>query len=139
MNSPEQNQIPKPEKQEQSMKEIVLAEMEQFKNEFPQKHPHIDPKRWRVFFFGNFWLNILDFRKKQFKKTGILDDYPETRQFFEDIDKTMDELNLDKKELIELWENSNPDSDYKKFLDTVFDLYIHLREKGYKHYPDLVA
>jgi hypothetical protein len=136
--NPEQKQ-PTQSEQKTNMRQTVLEEMKKFENEFPQKHPHMDLERWRIFFFNNFSLNILGFRKEEWKKTGMLNDSPETRQFFEDIDKTMDELNLNKKELIELWRNCHTKSDYEKFYDTVFNLYIRLREKGYNHYPDLTG
>nr|MBI4156230.1 hypothetical protein [Candidatus Woesearchaeota archaeon] len=55
--------------------------------------------------------------------------------FFQDIDNTISEIGLDLDELKRLQEGR----DYEGLYKFTLPIYIRLREKGYKPYPDSVA
>jgi hypothetical protein len=126
--------LSQPEKQERSMREIVLEEMEEFRADFPKRHSYMDPKRWRAFFFNNFFLNILGFNEDRFREQGMLDEDPTLCRFFDDVKIIMADLGLNKEELKKIWKRCDENENFDQFLDAVFDLYIRLREEGYSHY-----
>lgn len=138
---------------DKSMRDKVLGEMKRFEAEFCQKNPDLHPDQWRCAFYNNFALNILNRATyKMLEKAGMLDSSDlnnkgaskrkqkiTPRQFFEDIDATIQELGMDKNELTELHDRCYRQGNWKEWCDVVFDLYVRLREKGYNHYPDLIG
>ena len=120
-----------------SIKEIVEHEIEEYKQKYGENF-----LRYFNNFSGNLpfgyyriiFKNIVDKTFTDEKASERLRSMTH-REFYQDIDDTISELGLDLNEIRRLQESM----DLAKLYDLTLPLYVRLREKGYNHYPNLIA
>ncbi|MCL5011113.1 MAG: hypothetical protein M1127_02800 [Patescibacteria group bacterium] len=100
---------------------------------------------WPTYFFNNFVYRLPDEARNLFESSEVMDKLifskekgkrrgMTPREFFHDIDKTIEELGFSRKDLEDFFWACEKEKDYRPLLTgDFFDLYLRLREKGYSH------
>lgn len=112
-------------------------------------------KNWAIEYFNNFYGNLpggyrrrllesapeLKNMKKWDKGSSKSIEKQTVSEFFETIDRVINEMELDVSEIVAIQNNTTLNSveKYSNLYDMILPVYTKLREMGYKHYPDLTA
>ena len=132
-----------------TLTEKVIRETEAFKK--------IYGKEWVLEYFNNFYGNLPGgYRRKNLEGVPELGNSKEwdnhssktlenqtTNEFFATIDKVIEEIKINPKDIINIQNDSGLGitEKYEQMYDKsiLLPVYTKLRERGYKHYPDLTA
>lgn len=110
------------------------------------KRLHHDNPRLCEVIERNYNIKLSEFLKENNFDNGAYSELilnQSTRDFHRNIDNVFRELKINPEALVKTQEarmhSGDPEFIYKTFEKEILEVYIKLREMGYKHYPDLTA